>query len=155
PPARRATESPATRQAVSVFRLRQNRGSTRHGPGSPRWICAIWPTQDVSFGSLVCLARRSPARQKSLKVQTELLRRANWLDLSSLRPADSLYDLVSAAQNRLWKCKAEGPGGLQIDDQLEPGRLLNGQIGRADALQDLVDVGRKAPEGFLQIGAVG
>src|SRR4029434_4682900 len=37
-------------------------------------------------------------------------------------------------------------GGLEIDDQLDLHRLFNGKLGRIGSLEDLVDVGRSAPE---------
>jgi hypothetical protein len=49
----------------------------------------------------------------------------------------SFDDLVGAGEDRLRHSEAEGLGGLQIDHQLERGRLLYGQIGRLLALQDL------------------
>src|SRR5690348_14288192 len=36
-------------------------------------------------------------------------------------------------------------GGLEIDRQLERGRLLHGQVPRPRALEDLVDVAGRAP----------
>ena len=42
------------------------------------------------------------------------------------RRALSFDHLVGAAKDRLWDRQAEGLGGLEIDDQLEPCRLLDG-----------------------------
>ena len=36
--------------------------------------------------------------------------------------------------------EAERLGGLEVDDELKLGRLLDRQIGRLGALQDMVDV---------------
>src|SRR5262245_37167414 len=57
----------------------------------------------------------------------------------------SLDDLVSSGQDRLRDREAERLGGLEIDDQLELGGLLDGEIGGFCTFQDLVDVGCGAP----------
>jgi hypothetical protein len=51
----------------------------------------------------------------------------------------SLYDLIGAAEDRSRDRQAERPGSLEIDDKLEIGRLLDRQIGRLGALEDLSD----------------
>jgi hypothetical protein len=52
----------------------------------------------------------------------------------------SFDDLVGACKNRLRDCQAERVGGVQIDDQLEFGRLLDRQIGGFGAVEDLSGV---------------
>jgi hypothetical protein len=47
-----------------------------------------------------------------------------------------LDDLVGAGEDRWRDGQAERSGGLEIDDQLESGRLLDRQIGRLLALED-------------------
>src|SRR5207302_9257716 len=65
---------------------------------------------------------------------------------SSRRPAEvstraaSFDDLVRADEDRWRHSEAECLGGLEIDDQLERGRLLDRQIGRLGAVQDLSGV---------------
>src|SRR3970040_2366706 len=54
-----------------------------------------------------------------------------------------LDDLVGAKQQRLRNGQAQGLGGLEVDDELELGRLLDREIGRLGALEDLVDVDRR------------
>ena len=55
----------------------------------------------------------------------------------------SLLDhLIRPLQERLRDRQPERLRRLEVDHQLERGRLLDGQIGRSGALQDLVDVGR-------------
>src|SRR3989442_15540208 len=49
----------------------------------------------------------------------------------------SLDDLVGPDQQRLGNRQAERPGGLEVDDQLELGRLLDGEIGRLGAFENL------------------
>jgi hypothetical protein len=50
--------------------------------------------------------------------------------------------------------EAECAGGLQIDHQLEFGRLPGRQLGRFGALQDLGDVAGREPCAPRQVGAV-
>src|SRR5215208_1376279 len=52
----------------------------------------------------------------------------------------SFDDLVGAGEQRLRHGEAERVSGLQVDHQFELGRLLDRQIGRLGALEDLSDV---------------
>jgi len=62
-------------------------------------------------------------------------------------PSDRLlYDLIRPRQQRRRDGEAEGLGGLEVDNQLELGRLLDGQITRFDPLQDPVHVESGAAE---------
>ncbi len=56
-----------------------------------------------------------------------------------------LDHLVGAHQERFRYREAERLGRLEVDHELELGRLLDGQVGRSSALEDLIDVGRGAP----------
>src|SRR5439155_3309074 len=51
----------------------------------------------------------------------------------------SFDHLVGAAEDRRRDRKAERPGGLEVDRQLEPGRLLHRRFARSRSLQHLVD----------------
>jgi hypothetical protein len=53
--------------------------------------------------------------------------------------------LVGAQQKRLGDFQPQCLGGLEIDDQLEFGRLLNWQVGRFGAIEDLNDIEGGAP----------
>src|SRR5437868_14102948 len=66
----------------------------------------------------------------------------------------SLDDLVGAGEERLGHGQAERLGGLQVDDQLEFGWLLDRQIGRLRAFQDLVDIASRAAEHVVKVLAV-
>src|SRR5438128_7777104 len=57
-----------------------------------------------------------------------------------MRAWKSLNDLIRPPQQRLRNRQPERLGGLEVDDQLELGWLLDGEIGGSRALQDLVDI---------------
>src|SRR5213594_3627521 len=57
----------------------------------------------------------------------------------------SLDDLVGSDQERLRDRQAQRPGGLEIDDQLELGWLLDGEVARLRTFQDSIHVVRRAP----------
>ena len=60
----------------------------------------------------------------------------------------SLDDLVGSKQNRLRDRKSERLRGLQIDDQLELGGLLDRKIGRFGTFHDLIDKRRRPAKVF-------
>jgi hypothetical protein len=60
---------------------------------------------------------------------------------SALRQNNVLFDhLVGAGEQRGRDGQAERLRGLEVDDKLEFGRLLNGQIGWLGTLEDFIDV---------------
>src|SRR6202795_1982260 len=73
----------------------------------------------------------------------------------SRRFVQSLDDLIRPPQHRLREGQAEGPGGLEVDDQLELRRLLDGQVAGLGALENLVHVGRGAPKQISKVRSIG
>ena len=63
--------------------------------------------------------------------------------------------LVSPHQDRLGNSDAEGFGGLQVDDKLELGRLLDGQVAGLGPFQDLVHVACRSAEQIDGVRPVG
>src|SRR5713101_3479590 len=57
-----------------------------------------------------------------------------------------LDDLIRPQQERLRNREPDGLRRLEVDDQLELGRLLDGQVGRLGALQDLVNMAGSTPK---------
>src|SRR5215218_8023433 len=66
----------------------------------------------------------------------------------------SFDDLVGARENRWRDRQPERLRGLQVDHQLESGRLLHRQVGGLGAFQDLVNKCRSAPEKHDKVWAV-
>src|SRR5882762_1274490 len=62
--------------------------------------------------------------------------------------------LVDAAEDRLRHGQPERFGGLEIDHQLEPGRLLDRQIGWRGALEDLPGVNAELAKDTGEPGSV-
>jgi len=59
----------------------------------------------------------------------------------------SLYHSIRPRQHVGRDCEADLLGGFQIDHQLELSWLLDGQVSRVSALQDLVNIhGRASPQ---------
>src|SRR5215469_5795615 len=66
----------------------------------------------------------------------------------------SFDDLVGAQQNRLRDRQAERLGGLEIDHQLEFGRLLDRKIGGLGDFEDLSDVDARQTKGAREARSV-
>src|SRR5437868_2588701 len=69
--------------------------------------------------------------------------------------AASPYHLIGTHQDRFGDRDAERFGGLEVDDQLELGRLLYGEVARLCALEDLVHVPSRSAEQIGDYWAVG
>src|SRR5262245_28699667 len=67
----------------------------------------------------------------------------------------SLDHLVRARQQCRRKREAERLGGREVDHQLELRRLLDRQVGRLRASEDLVDLNCTLPSKITDVGAVG
>ena len=59
---------------------------------------------------------------------------------SACRMTDHSITSSARFEDGRWDGQPERLCGLQIDDQLKFGRLLDWQVGRVGALQDLIDV---------------
>src|SRR5262245_49726539 len=89
----------------------------------------------------------SPAEYGTVDV-----RRAIRASVMRTRGQRALLDhVVGPKEHRLRDRQAEGLGGLEVDDELELGGLLDGQVGGLGASQDLVDENGGAP---VQVGNV-
>src|SRR3984893_11626523 len=74
--------------------------------------------------------------------------------LAVLRLITSSLDyLVGAGDQARRDGQADSGGGLQVDDQLECGRQLDGQVGGLGTLENAVDIARRALETQPQICA--
>src|SRR5262245_36341666 len=69
--------------------------------------------------------------------------------------ANSLYDLIRLQQDGLRDRKPERFSSLQIDDQLELGWPLDGELCRLRAPEDAIDIHGSALESIESAGAVG
>jgi hypothetical protein len=63
--------------------------------------------------------------------------------------------LVGAGKDQRRDNEAERPGGLEVDDEFECGRLLNRKISRLSSLQGAVDIASGAAKDLEDAGAVG
>jgi hypothetical protein len=69
---------------------------------------------------------------------------------------DPLFNhLVGALLKMQSHVEAERLGGLEVDHQLELDRGLDGKLARLRALEDAIDIGRRAPKIIGQVISVG
>src|SRR6516162_3442671 len=67
------------------------------------------------------------------------------LDRTSLRLAHLFDHLVRAGEQRWRDCQSQCPRGLEVDDQFQPGRLLDRKLVRFFAPQYPIDIVRCLP----------
>ena len=67
------------------------------------------------------------------------------LRANAQHPLAAAYSITSSARASSVGVEAERFGGGQIDDEIELGRRLNGQVGGFLALEDAIDVTRSQP----------
>src|SRR5262249_36230969 len=65
-----------------------------------------------------------------------------------------LYHLIRPQQQRRRDGEAEGLSGLEVDDELEFRRLLDGQVGGFGTLENLVNVRRGSPPQICEVRSV-
>src|SRR5262245_37131505 len=74
--------------------------------------------------------------------------------LGGVTSAGSLDDLVGPGQDGRGDGETQSPRGLEVDDQLELRRLFDRQVRRPRALQDAVDVRRRAAVHVVKVRTV-
>jgi hypothetical protein len=69
----------------------------------------------------------------------------------------SAYSITSSARARINRrdSEAERPGGIEVDDEFECGRLVNRKISRLSSLQGAVDIASGSAKDLEDAGAVG
>src|SRR6516225_10035065 len=73
---------------------------------------------------------------------------------AEIRGASLFNDLVGAGEDRGRDCETKVLRGLEIDDQLEGRRLLDRQIGRLGALQNLSGVNANQAKGSYEVQSI-
>src|SRR5262245_57153144 len=82
-----------------------------------------------------------------------LHRETSWPTSGSL--SASLYYFIRPREHRRRDREAEGLGGREVDDELELGGPLDGQVGRFGALEDLVRKGGVPPAHVMDVWPIG
>ena len=68
----------------------------------------------------------------------------------------ALFDhLVGAGEEGGWDRQTDFLSGLQIDDQFEPSRLLDGQLGRFASFENFRDIVGRSQHHLWKVGTVG
>src|SRR6266702_6596907 len=110
--------------------------------GGGRRLSATGSVVEFPYSSLCHLTLRWAARRaakRTVPVPEMNMRRSLLLD-----------DLIRPSQERLWDRQPERLGRLEVDHQLDLGRLLHGQVARLGTLEDAVHVGGSAPVQILR-----
>src|SRR5215831_5617771 len=74
---------------------------------------------------------------------------------ADVSPRSSAEHFIRLEEQRWWHGEAKGLGSLEVDDQLELGELLHGQVPWLGALQDLVHVDGGPPAQHRHIRPIG
>src|SRR5215475_4426625 len=74
---------------------------------------------------------------------------------SSARAPASFDQLVGAQEERFGDREAEYFGSRQVDDEIELGRLFDGDVARLRPTQNLVDIVGGAPEQVGEVWSIG
>ena len=91
--------------------------------------------------------REHVQRSRSYRIATELRWAMGFIDAGcALRMGTLIDHLVSECEQRGRYGETERLGDLDVNDQLELSRLLDGEVGGLSPLQDLVHEGGKSPE---------
>src|SRR5262249_36066903 len=150
-----ATWAPWTSSASSRPRSPWSPRTTAISP--PRAASASAPASSRAPTSMARGRARTSRRSRtgtSSRV-TSSISPTSWGAERTARGSRLLDDLIRPAQQRLGQSEAEGPGRLQVDGEIELGRLLHGQIRGLRALEDLVHGGGGAPIVVGKARAVG
>src|SRR5262249_6939010 len=114
-----------------------------------------------SAGHPAKTARQLPDQSTTLRVEsssTDDSRLRGALPLADSRTqqrASSLDHFVGKGEQLVGQGKAEFPSGLEVDDQLELDRSLDGKLARSRALEDAIGVGRCLPIRIELVNSVG
>src|SRR6266487_3154764 len=76
------------------------------------------------------------------------------LDRTSLRLAHSLDYLIGAGEQRRWHPEAKRPRGVEVDQQLELGRLQDRKVGRLGTLEDTRGIEPDLAASISEVGSV-
>src|SRR4030095_2241057 len=107
----------------------------------------VWPPLRSTILSQLCdrLQRRSQLGKEELPAKPSLTPRPfSWID-----------HLIRPLQERLRDLESEGLRGLEVDDQLELYRRLDGKLVRRRTLEDAIGISRRALKTIEQVISVG
>src|SRR5262249_50684997 len=101
-----------------------------------------------------CEAAGMATRDRNARVEIRMCTMRRRILSLSRGALVSFNDVIRPKHQRSRNRQPQRLGSLQVDDEFECGRLLNGQICGLGTFQDLVDVGGGTAEIFNIVGAV-